>query len=67
MCFVGDARCVMMRERAGVSDTCDAVSLVCCCERRGREMLGEQFSDTGHVLFCFVFLCIFERSPVLGN
>ena len=38
--FVGDALCVMMRGRAGVSDACDAASLVCCHARRGREMLG---------------------------
>jgi hypothetical protein len=38
--FVGDARCVMMRKRGGRSDACDAASLVCCHERRGREMLG---------------------------
>ncbi len=40
--FVGDARRVMMRGRAGVSDACDAESLVCCHERRGREVLGIQ-------------------------
>ncbi len=38
--FVGDACCVMMKERTGGSDACDAVSLVCCPERREREMLG---------------------------
>jgi hypothetical protein len=40
--FVGDARCVMMREWGGGSDACDAALLVCCHERRGREMLGLQ-------------------------
>jgi hypothetical protein len=38
--FVGDAHCVTMREWGGGSDACDAESLVCCHERRGREMLG---------------------------
>ena len=38
--FVEDARCVMMRKQVGGSDACDADALVCCHERRGREMLG---------------------------
>jgi hypothetical protein len=45
--FVGDARCVMMREWGGGSDACDAGSLVCCHERRGREMLGLQWLRPG--------------------
>ena len=38
--FVGDACCVMTREQTRGSDACDAVSFVCCHERREREMLG---------------------------
>ena len=41
--LVGDARCVMTREQTEGSDACDAVSLVCCHERREPEMLGEQW------------------------
>ncbi len=56
--FVGDARCVILRERTGVSDACDAESLVCSHERRGREMLGFQFGWPGDGLCFFVLLVI---------
>ena len=62
--FVRDARCVMTRERTGGSDACDAGSLVCCHERRRREMLGDKLFRPGDALCCCFFIREFERLPV---
>jgi hypothetical protein len=57
----------VLREWGGRSDACDAESLVCYHERRGREMLGLQSLWPGDGSFWFVFTCRFERLPVLGE
>ena len=66
--FVGDACCVMTREQTRGSDACDAEALVCCHERREREMLGQQYVLLpGDALCCFVFFFGFERILILGE
>ncbi len=62
-------RCELCDDRGAgwESDACDAGSLVCCHERRGREMLGLQWIWPGDGPCCFVFTFRFERLLVLGE